>query len=62
MAAGSIGGICQSAFVDGEASASDALRKTCPKSLKFNDPLIDPLRPFPRQSLPVHTGWNAIRW
>jgi len=47
MAAGSIGGICQSAFVDGEASASDALRKTCPKSLKFNDPLIDPLRPFP---------------
>jgi hypothetical protein len=62
MATGSISGICQSAFVDGEASTSNALRQAFPKTLKFRNPEIDPLRPRSRQSLPIHTGWNAIRW
>jgi hypothetical protein len=48
MATGSISRICKFAFVDGEASAADALRQTSPKTLKLRDPLIDPFRPSAR--------------
>jgi hypothetical protein len=48
MATGSIGRICEPAFVDREASASDALRQTGSQPLKFRNPLIDPFRPCPR--------------
>jgi hypothetical protein len=45
MATGSISGICQSTFVDGKASASNTLRQAFPKTPKFRNPEIDPLRP-----------------
>jgi hypothetical protein len=48
MATGSISGICQSAFVDGKASASNTLLQAFPETLKFRNPLIDPLRPRSR--------------
>jgi len=48
MATGAISRICKFAFVDGEASAADALRQTSSKTLKFRNPLIDPFRPCAR--------------
>ena len=59
-APGPIGWICQRTFVDRKASASDALRQSCPETLKLGDPSIDPLRPFCRKARPVRAGGNAI--
>src|SRR6266540_7252635 len=59
-APGSIGWICKVAFVNRKTSASDALRKSCPETLKLGDPLIDPFRPFPRKARPVLAGGNTI--
>jgi hypothetical protein len=60
-APGSIGWICKFAFVNRKTSASDALRKSCPETLKLGDPLIDPFRPFPRKARPVLAGGNTTR-
>jgi hypothetical protein len=44
----SVGWISKLAFVYRKATASYALREPRPKTLKFGDLLIDPLRPFAR--------------
>jgi hypothetical protein len=50
LASGPIGWICELAFADREASASDALRQSRPETLKLHDPLVDPLRPSDREA------------
>jgi Lhr-like helicase len=56
----SISRICKFAFIDGKASASDALRQSRSETLKLSNPLIDAFCPRAREARPVLTGRNTI--
>jgi hypothetical protein len=59
-ASGSIGGVRKFAFVDGKASASDALRQAILDTLEFDNPLVDPLRPSAREARPISARRDTI--
>src|SRR5205823_922802 len=54
-------GVGETAAIEREATAADALRQTDLEALELGYPLIDPRGPPPRQARPVAAGRRAVR-
>ena len=61
-ATGLIGGICQSAFADRKASATDAFGQTRPEALELGHPFVNAARPTARELGPVRTLRDSPLW